>query len=434
MKHVKIWRLAVILIVVTVFLGTGWLGAQREAAAAKLVLATLNSVEGKTTAKALREYGKLKGIEVEIVEAPYSNLFEKEVLDLSQKTGLYDIILLDDPWFTQFAENGWLTDMTPFFKKKGETGLSDDFIPTSAAICRYPYATGKVYAMPFFGNAQMFFYRTDLFAKYGLQSAPKTWDEAYTVMQKISTSEKRLNGYVLRGQQGNPVVANFMPVFWSFGGRMFNEDKTKVQIDTPEALSALEFFLKLKKVSPKGAESFNAQQLATHMLQGTAAATINWPAFVPTFEDPKQSRIVGKIGYSPIPSGTVKGSSEIGHWIAAIPAGSKNKELAFDFIYSSTSAEKQKEFALKLGTPPTRKSVFTDPELTSQPQFKHYPILMAAIANSTPRPRISNWNEVENTFGIYLSMAVAGKISPEEALSKAQTDVEKLMKKAGYIK
>jgi multiple sugar transport system substrate-binding protein len=288
--------------------------------------------------------------------------------------------------------------------------------------------------MPFFGNAQMFFYRTDLFAKYGLQSAPKTWDEAYAVMKKISASEKRLHGYVLRGQQGNPVVANFMPVFWSFGGRMFNEDKTKVQIDTPEALNALNFFLKLKEVSPQGAESFNAQQLATHMLQGTAAATINWPAFVPTFEDPKQSRIVGKIGYSPIPSGTVKGSSEIGHWIAAIPAGSKNKELAFDFIYSSTSAEKQKEFALKLGTPPTRKSVFTDPELTSQPQFKHYPILMAAIANSTPRPRISNWNEVENTFGIYLSMAVAGKISPEEALSKAQTDVEKLMKKAGYIK
>lgn len=434
MKSASILRLVVVFLVAIVLIGMGFPGGQKDAAAAKLVLATLNSVEGKTTAQALRAYGKLKGIEVEIVEAPYSNLFEKEVLDLSQKTGLYDIILLDDPWFTQFAENGWLTDMTPFFEKKGEAGLSDDFIPTSAAICRYPYASGKVYAMPFFGNAQMFFYRKDLFAKYGLKSAPKTWDEAYGVMQKISASEKRVQGYVLRGQQGNPVVANFMPVFWSFGGRMFNADKTKVQLDTPQALNALNFFLKLKDVSPKGAESFNAQQLATHMLQGTAGATINWPAFVPTFEDPKQSRIVGKIGYAPIPSGTVTGSSEIGHWIAAIPAGSKNKEMAFDFIHWSTSAKKQKEFALELGTPPTRKSVFTDPELTSKPEFKHYPILMAAIANSTPRPRISNWNEVENTFGIYLSMAVAGKISPKEALSKAQVDVEKLMKKAGYIK
>jgi multiple sugar transport system substrate-binding protein len=190
----------------------------------------------------------------------------------------------------------------------------------------------------------------------------------------------------------------------------------------------------LKDISPPGVESFNAQQLQTYMAQGKAGATINWPAFVPVFEDPKQSRIVGKIGYSPIPSGTAKGSSEIGHWIAAIPAGSKNKEMAFDFIHWATSAEKQKAFALDLGTPPTRKSIFTDPELTAMPEFKHYPILMEAIANSTPRPRIANWNEVENTFGIYISTAVAGKISPEEALAKSQEEVEKLMKKAGYVK
>jgi multiple sugar transport system substrate-binding protein len=111
MKNASILRFAVLLVAI-VLIGTGFPGGQKDAAAAKLVLATLNSVEGKTTAIALRDYGKLKGIEVEVVEAPYSNLFEKEVLDLSQKTGLYDIILLDDPWFTQFAENGWLTDMT----------------------------------------------------------------------------------------------------------------------------------------------------------------------------------------------------------------------------------------------------------------------------------------------------------------------------------
>ena len=51
----------------------------------KLVLATLNSVEGQTTKKALKAYAELKGIEVEIVEAPYSNLFEKQVLDMSHR-------------------------------------------------------------------------------------------------------------------------------------------------------------------------------------------------------------------------------------------------------------------------------------------------------------------------------------------------------------
>ncbi len=411
-----------------------FLSASVFASNGPLVLATNNAPEGKSMAKALEEFGKLKNIEVEVVEAPYANLFEKELLDLSKGTGLYDIILLDDPWFTQFAENDWLTELSSYFLEKKEAGLSADFIDKSQAICRYPYAKGLLYAVPAVGNAQMFFYRKDLFEKYNMFAAPATWEEAYEVMLKIKENEDGVFGYVLRGQQGNPVVAQFMPIFWSFNAKMFNEDKTEVWIDTPEALNALNFFIELKEISPPGAESFNAQQLATYMLQGKAATTINWPAFVPTFEDPKQSKIVGKIAYAPIPSAVAVGASEIGHWLAAIPAGSKNKDMAFEFIHWATSAEKQKELALKWGNPPTRKSVFQDPELLAMSEFRHYPVLLQAISNSKPRPRISNWNEVENTFGIHLSKAVAGQVSPKEALVAAQKEVEKLMEKAGYIK
>ncbi|HVP17628.1 MAG TPA: extracellular solute-binding protein, partial [Spirochaetia bacterium] len=112
----------------------------------KLVLATNNAPEGNGIAQALRQWGQMKGIQVEVVAAPYSNIYEKEVLDLSQKTGLYDIVLLDDPWFTQFAENKWLTNLTPYFVAIGQGGLSSDFIDKSTAICKYPYATGLIYA------------------------------------------------------------------------------------------------------------------------------------------------------------------------------------------------------------------------------------------------------------------------------------------------
>jgi multiple sugar transport system substrate-binding protein len=250
-------------------------------------------------------------------------------------------------------------------------------------------------------------------------------------MKKITAEEKGVYGYVLRGQQGNPVVANFMPVFWSFGAQMFDE-KLKPHVNSPEGIEALKFFIKLKEISPPGAESFNAEQLALHLQTGTAAATINWPAFVSTFEDPKQSKVVGKIKYSPIPSHKVTGSSEIGHWLVAIPKASKNKEEAFDFILWLTSAEVQKKLALDPGSPPTRKSVFLDTELNAKPENRHYPVLMEAIENSTPRPRIAEWNEVENAFGVILSSAVAGKIDPVEAMHKANKEIEEIMKRAGH--
>ncbi len=409
-------------------------GSEQQAGTGKIVLATNNAPEGKGAAEALKQYAAMKGLKYEVVEAPYSNLYEKEVLDMSQGSGLYDVVMLDDPWFTQFAESKWLENLTPYFTAINEGGLSSDFIDKSTAICKYPYASGLIYAFPAVGNAQMFFYRKDLFQQQGFNSAPKTWDDAYTVMKKISDSGTGVYGYVLRGQQGNPVVAQFMPIFWSFGGRMFSSDFSKVTIDTPEALNGLNFFLKLRDISPPGAASFNAQQLATFMLQGKAASTINWPAFVSTFEDPAQSKVVGKIGYGAIPSAATVGSSEIGHWLAAIPASSKNKQQAFDFVHWMTSEETQKKLVEQFGTPPTRKSIFTAPDLLAKPEFAYFPVLMQAIENSTPRPRIANWNQVENTFGIYLSKAVAGDMSAKDALAAAQTDVTALMKKAGYVK
>ena len=68
--------------------------------------------------------------------------------------------------------------------------------------------------------------------------------------------------------------------------------------------------------------------------------------------------------------------------------------------------------------------VFTDPELTAQEKFRHFPTLMNAINFSTPRPRHPKWPEIENAFGIELSKAVAGTITPEEALKNSQPKAE----------
>ena len=51
---------------------------------------------------------------------------------------------------------------------------------------------------------------------------------------------------------------------------------------------------------------------------------------------------------------------------------------------------------------------------------------MEAINFSKPRPRHPKWPELENALGIELSKAVAGTITPEEALKAAQAAVEQI--------
>lgn len=395
------------------------------AAWADITILVPSGSEGDGLRAAAADYGKLKGTKVEAVQAPYANVFEQGANAGATKSGVFDIILMDDPWIPFFAENGHLEDLTAYFKKAGMEGPDSDFLSKSLAVCRNPYNTGPYVCLPYVGNAQMFFYDAAKYKEAGVD-APKTWDDVLKASKMLTESGGgRYFGYVFRGGQGNPVVADFMPIFWSYGADMFNADRTKVTIDTPEGAAAMKTFMALRDVSPKGVESYNANEVGTALAAGTAASSINWPNWVATFEDPTQSKMVGKISFSPIPAGTKPGSSEIGHWTMGIMSASKNKQEAFDFMLWATSPE-QIKISAQRGNPPVRTSVFTDPELTSQEKFRHYPVLMEAIQASTPRPRHPKWPEIENAFGIELSKAVAGTITPEEALKNSQEAVSKI--------
>ncbi len=410
-------------IVTASLLSVGLAGA---AAAADLTVLVPNGSEGDGLRAATADYQKLKGISIDIVQAPYDNVFEKAANAAATKSGTYDIVLMDDPWLPFFAENGHLEELSSYFRAIGTDGPDNDFLAKSIALCRNPYNTGKYVCLPYVGNAQMFFYNPVVFKANGLTGAPANWDDVLSVMESITAGGGgRKFGYVLRGMEGNPVVANFMPVFWSFGGRMFDAEGNP-QVNNAAGQQALDFFLKLKQISPPGAESFNADELGTHLLQGTAASSINWPNWVADFEDPNQSRVVGQMSHAPIPSGTRLGSSEIGHWLVGIMKASKNKQAAFDFINWATSPEQIKISAAR-GNPPVRFSVFTDPDLTRQEQFRHYPVLMQAIMNSTPRPRHPKWTEIENAFGVELSKAVAGRIGIKEALDRANDQIKQII-------
>jgi multiple sugar transport system substrate-binding protein len=394
---------------------------------ADFTIAVPSGSEGDGLRAAAADYTAMKGINVEIVQAPYSNLFEQAANAGATNSGVFDIILMDDPWIPFFAENGHLEELDSYFEAAGLEGPDDDFLSKSLAICRNPYETGAWVCLPYVGNAQMFFYDGAKFAEQGVEGAPATWDDVITAAKAMTEAGGgRYFGYVFRGGEGNPVVADFMPIFWSYGADLFNEDRSAVTIDTPEAAKAMETFMALKETAPQGVESYSADEVGRALAAGTAASSINWPNWVATFEDPSQSQVVGKISYSPIPAGTNPGSSEIGHWTMGIMKASENKQEAFDFMLWATSPEQIKISATR-GNPPVRRSVFTDPELTAQDQFRHYPILMEAIEASTPRPRHPKWPEIENAFGKELSAAVAGTITPAEALTNAQAAVEAIV-------
>jgi multiple sugar transport system substrate-binding protein len=397
----------------------------------QLTLAVVSGVEGDALKQAAADYGSKTGIHINIAEFPYSNLFEKELIDLKARTGAYDLIMLDDPWFPRFANEHLLIELTPLLRKRGKSDLDTDFVEASVALCRHPYKNGPLYALPYVGNSQLFFYRKDLFEKHSLKP-PATWNDALAAAKTIHQNETaganggQIYGYVMRAAQGNAAVADFMPIFWAFGGEMFDADG-KPTVNSPEGIAALEFMLELGKYSPPGYASFNADDVGAHLLQGTAAMSINWPAWISSFADESKSKVIGKMEFTTLPALKKQGQAEIGNWLIAIPRDSQNAELAVEFLVWATSAAEMKRSAQR-GNPPTRKSVFQDAELVAK--YPAYPAQLRSLESSRPRPRTPYWNEIENAFGIFLSKANSGTLSPAEAMNQANAEIEKILQRA----
>jgi multiple sugar transport system substrate-binding protein len=390
----------------------------------------VEGIEGEALKQAAIDYEAQAGVHINIAQFPYANLFEKELIDLNSRTGAYDLIMMDDPWFPRFATSQFLTDLTPLLEKRGQTGPDADFVASSVAVCRHPYQTGALFALPYVGNSQLFFYRKDLFAKYGLKE-PSTWDDVLAAAKTIQEKETgpdggKMYGYVMRAVQGNGAVADFMPIFWAFGAEMF-DSAGKPAVNSPEGIAALQFMVEMGKYSPPGYTSFNAAEVSAHLLQGTAAMSINWPAWISAFSDPSKSKVIGKIEFTTLPGARKPGQAEIGNWLIAIPRYSQNAQAAMDFLLWATSAEQMKRSAER-GNPPTRKSLFQDQELVAK--FPVYPVQFRSLESSRPRPRTPQWNEIENAFGIFLSKANSGELSPADAMNQANAEIEKILQRA----
>jgi multiple sugar transport system substrate-binding protein len=419
------WKSAILFSLLFVIIMTGC-SRDQQASRKQLTVAAMAGPEGEALKQAALDYEAQTGVHLSITEFPYANLFDKEMIDLNARTGAYDLIMLDDPWFPIFASKQFLTELTPLLQKRGQNGPDTDFVETSIALCRHPYQTGSLYALPYVGNSQLFFYRKDLFEKHSLKP-PATWDDVLAAAKTIQEKEtgSGMYGYVMRAAQGNAAVADFMPIFWAFGGEMFDASG-KPTVNTAEGIAALEFMVQMGKYSPPGYPSFNAEEVGAHLLQGTAAMAINWPVWITKFDDPSKSKVIGKIEFAPLPSGRKPGQAEIGNWLIAIPRASPNAEAAMDFLVWATTAEQMKRSALR-GNPPTRKSLFRDPELVAK--FPAYPAQMRSLETSRPRPRTPQWNEIENVFGIFLSKANSGELSPADAMNQANAEIEKIIQR-----
>jgi multiple sugar transport system substrate-binding protein len=397
----------------------------------KLVVAAVQGNEDGPLKKVVGNYKSETGIEVQVVEFPYPQLFEKLVTTFTANGDQYDLCMMDDPWMPKFGTMGALQPLDSNF---GFTRDSD--IPTVVYdVGTWPPPHGPVppteqgkaqhlYGITIVGNVEMFMYRSDK------SSAPTSWDDVLTNAGKYNAAN--FYGYVIRGLATNPVSSDSLPILWSFGGNIF-DDNWKVTLDSTASIDAVNFLTRrLKAFAQPGPESTDAADRSKLMATGKAYQSTVWPGEITGIvEDPSVSQVKGKVAYIPIPKGpSGKGLGMMGNWLLGIPKGSKKGQAAADFIKWMLKTDKMRNYVAQGGIP-IRKSILNDSSLASaNPYFAALASSFDAVPNW--RPRTDQWNAVETIYGTQMNATVAGQISPQAAMQKAAADIRTLMKGAGY--
>ncbi|MGD9488855.1 MAG: ABC transporter substrate-binding protein [Calditrichaceae bacterium] len=340
---------------------------------------------------------------------------------LEARSDEFDVFLIDVIWTPEFSLAGWLEDLSELIPPEER----NEFFSGPIQADTYK---GSLYAVPWYVDGGLFYYRKDLLGKYGFQP-PATFDEMVYQAQTILAGENRkdLYGFLWQGKQYEGLICAANEIIGGFGGRILDGDN-RLHLEDAETKNALQWMrdtIHLYKISPGWVTTSDEETTRLSFFNGNCIFLRNWP-YCWTFFQLEDSPVKGKVGVSPMLSLDGESSlSTLGGWQIAVNRFSKNKEAAKKFVRYMTTPEILKEFALNVGIKPARKALYSDAQIMKDQPF--ITELYGILEMTRPRPVSPFYQQISQILQIEFS-AVLGDIRPvDEAMRSATLQIEHIL-------
>jgi trehalose/maltose transport system substrate-binding protein len=383
--------------------------------------------EGGRWTKALaEEWSKKTGNTLEYISRPNDATATLQMFQQywAAKSGDVDLYMIDVIWPGIAAPHA--VDLKKYIKE-------DEIKQHFPQIIENNTVGGKLVGIPFFTDAGVLYYRTDLLEKYGYKEPPKTWEELAEMAKKIQDGERKdgkadFQGFVFEGKASESVTCNAIEWIYSYGGGTIIDRDKKVTINNPNAIKALETAKSwVGTIAPQGVVSYGEEEARNIWQNGGAAFMRNWPYAYALSADPK-SPISGKFDATVLPKGGANGKNAacLGGWQLMVSAYSKNPEVAADLARYLTSPEAQKKRAIELSQLPTRPAVYKDSEVLAK--NKWFGNAIEILNNAIARPSTvtkADYNQVSTAFFQSVNKVLSGGQSAQQAVA----DVERVSKR-----
>ncbi len=379
---------------------------------ARPVITVSGSALGKEGAVLVRQIARFMranpGITVRIQQTPddASQRHQLYVQWLNAHVGKPDILQLDVIWTAEFAAAGWILPLDRFGP------ATDDFFPATVEAARW---RGGLYAVPWFADVGMLYWRTDL-----LNRAPRSIDELIA----DARSRHVADGIVWQGARYEGLVTVFLEFLGGSGGAILAPDG-RVVVNSDAGVRALTQMRDLirEHITPPEVLTWHEEECRFAFQNGTSMFMRNWPYAVAPMSDAHRSRVAGRFAVAPMPSAAGgHRTAALGGAQLAINAWSAHSHLAYKLIAFLTGPEQMRERLRAVGQYPARRSLYAAPELRGV-----LPIIEAA----TPRPVTPIYAQLSDELQVALHRALSGETDPKPALDDAARRMQKLIEESG---
>ncbi|WP_043933546.1 ABC transporter substrate-binding protein [Bacillus sp. EB01] len=363
-------------------------------------------------------------IEVKHTFLPWGDIWTKNLASVAAGNPA-DVVVNDINSVAQRAENKQAEDLSKYL----DDSFKDQFYPHLWETVEYK---GKPYAVPFNTDTRLLFYNKKLFKEAGLDpnKPPTTWAELEEYAKKLDVKKgnkfDRFGFYPLWGNIG----ANSWMVS-ADGGRGFI-DNGELAINTPKKVEALEWLTKWQDhYGEKNVQAFKAEfgsEQANPFISGKVAMMVEVGTFYTQLRDYGKDM---EFGVAPIPAydESSKNWADGGGFVVEIPKGSDNPEEAAEFIKYLTSKQAQQYWGEKnfdnVANIEAAKAVAES--LDGQGK-EVYEMTVKNLETTQMFPVPLEYPDYQNRINPHVDNVFAGKLSPAEALKKAEEDVKKIKK------
>ena len=339
------------------------------------------------------------------------------------QSGEVDVYQIDVIWPGDLEEH--LIDLYEY----GADAVVDNHFP---AIVENNTVDGRLVGIPWFTDAGLLYYRTDLLEEYGFDP-PATWEELEEAARVIQEGERAKGhedfwGFVWQGAAYEGLTCDALEWIYSNGGGTVVSPDGYITINNPYAVEAIEMAAGwVGTISPPGVVGMMEEDSRAAWQAGNAAFMRNWP-YAYALGHAEDSVIAGKFDVSPLPAGKAgHGAATLGGWQLAVSRYSENPEVAADVALFMASYEEQKIRAIVGTFNPTIMPLYEDPEVLEAAPF--FGDLYDVFINAVARPSTvtaPNYAEASTLFFQAVHSVLTGEMDAQSALEELELDLQDL--------